>query len=52
MRSKGGALWLIGGRELTHVIVELRKEGVSFTYTEKGGTVSGHRPAWYTQTKL
>ena len=52
MRSKGGALWLIGGRELTHVIVELRKKGVSFTYTEKGGTVSGHRPAWYTQTKL
>jgi hypothetical protein len=53
MRSKGGALWLIGGKELTPVVVELRKKkGISFTYTANGGRVSGYRPAWYTQTKL
>lgn len=52
MRSKGGALWLIGGKELTPVVVELRKKGVSFTYTANGGRATGYRPAWYTQTKL
>jgi len=51
-RSKGGALWLIGSNELAPIIAELKAKGISFTYLPRGGRVSGHRPAWYSTTKI
>jgi very-short-patch-repair endonuclease len=51
-RQKDGALWLIGDDELVPVIEELKANGISFTYLPKGGRVSGHRPAWYSTTKI
>jgi hypothetical protein len=51
-RPKGGVLWLIGSNELAPVIAELKAKGISFTYLPKGGRVSGHRPAWYSTTKI
>lgn len=52
-RAIGGALWIMGGQELGPVVKELKSNwGISFAYLPKGGKTSGHRPAWYSNTKL
>jgi hypothetical protein len=50
-RTQGGALWLIGGGELSNYIGELKIKGYPFTYTHKGGRASDYKPAWYTAAK-
>jgi DNA helicase-2/ATP-dependent DNA helicase PcrA len=50
-RPQGGALWLIGGKELSPVIEELKAKGFQFSYTHKGGHASNYEPAWYSATK-
>ena len=50
-RTQGGALWLIGGRELSDYIAELKIKGYPFSYTRKGGHASDYEPAWYSATK-
>jgi len=53
MRSKGGALWVIGGRDLAPYMASLKKKGIPFTYQPRGGKTTGYRPAWwYAGTKL
>ena len=47
-RDRGGALWLIGGQELSPFISELKKDHISFTYAYNGSKASNKRPAWYT----
>ena len=47
-RDKGGALWLIGGQELSPFISEFKIDHISFTYAYNGSKASNKRPAWYT----
>ncbi|WML44346.1 AAA domain-containing protein [Neobacillus sp. PS3-40] len=47
-RSKGGALWLIGGQELNSFITVLKKEQIHFTFAYNGSKSTSQRPAWYT----
>ena len=49
--SKGGALWLLGGSELSSYIAEMQNFGIKFTYSRHGGRASGNRPAWFYQKK-
>jgi hypothetical protein len=47
--SKTGALWVIGGRELTPVMDRLyHHHGIQMKFTPNGGRASGYQPAWYT----
>ncbi|WML53328.1 AAA domain-containing protein [Neobacillus sp. PS3-12] len=47
-RDKGGALWLIGGEELSPIISELREYHIPFTFAYNGSKTTDKRPAWYT----
>ncbi|HEY0094552.1 MAG TPA: hypothetical protein VGB96_09520, partial [Archangium sp.] len=42
-----GALWVIGGVELTLAMKEVRQHGLSAGFSEAGGRATGHRPAWF-----
>jgi very-short-patch-repair endonuclease len=48
-RSRGGALWVIGGPELVDKIERLAaEEGCTFNYSPNGGRATKHRPSWWT----
>jgi len=47
-RSKGGAMWVIGGPELRPLMAELRAKGIRFQFAERGGRATRYRPAWFT----
>ena len=46
-RNLGGALWVIGGKEITEVIMKLQDIGFNFQFKEGGGRASGYRDAWW-----
>ncbi|QNU68668.1 AAA family ATPase [Ruminiclostridium herbifermentans] len=46
-RAKGGALWVVGGKQLEKELKNYSKLGFFFTYSEKGGRATGHKSAWY-----
>jgi very-short-patch-repair endonuclease len=46
-RNKGGALWVIGGKELASSMEEFAKHGYKFNFTPKGGRATRHKPGWY-----
>ena len=46
-RAKGGALWIVGGRELSGVVEKCKKVGVKFTYKESGGKQTKGAPGWW-----
>jgi very-short-patch-repair endonuclease len=47
-RDNGGALWLIGGKELSPFISELKELHIPFTFAYSGSKTTNKRPAWYT----
>ena len=48
MRDKNGALWLMGGEELSPFISDLKKEKIIFNFAYIGSKSTKNRPAWYT----
>lgn len=46
-RSSGGALWVVGGPELTQLMATLRDEGFKFTFAEKGGRATHYASSWW-----
>lgn len=46
-RDKGGALWVIGGRDLSPTMLKLQDSGFHFTFKVGGGRSSGYRDAWW-----
>ncbi|AQU05374.1 hypothetical protein B1778_01150 [Dehalococcoides mccartyi] len=46
-RNSGGALWVIGGRELAAVMMKLRGSGFQFLFKEGGGRSSDYKDAWW-----
>ena len=49
-RSKGGALWAIGGPELSAFMKECHQKcGVRFTYKAGGGKATNGKSAWWTK---
>ncbi|MCK9390120.1 MAG: hypothetical protein M0Q01_00965 [Syntrophales bacterium] len=46
-RDSGGALWVIGGRELSPTMLNLRDSGFPFTFKVGGGRSSDYRDAWW-----
>ncbi len=47
-RASGGALWVIGGREIEPILSELKAVAGEFKFAPSGRTVTSGRPAWYT----
>jgi superfamily I DNA/RNA helicase len=51
-RSRGGALWVVGGTELANEMWKLKRaSGAEFAFVAAGGRSTGKRPAWYLVTK-
>jgi hypothetical protein len=48
-RASGGALWVVGGRELADRLAAHATGGHRFTFAEAGGRATKHRPAWWTK---
>lgn len=48
-RSAGGALWIIGGKELNEVVQKAKTLGTVFHFKENGGKVSKGKSAWWTR---
>ena len=46
-RHSGGALWVIGGRELSPTMLKLRDSGFPFTFKVGGARSSAYRDAWW-----
>lgn len=46
-RAQGGALWIIGGKELSGFVRECRERGVYFQFCPGGGRSTQGRDAWY-----
>jgi len=47
-RPNGGALWAIGGAELSTVMSDLAKRGYKFTFSARGGRATMQRPGlWF-----
>ena len=46
-RAQGGALWIIGGRELSDFVKECRRRGVYFQFCPGGGKSTQGQDAWY-----
>ncbi|GGD99935.1 AAA domain-containing protein [Paenibacillus nasutitermitis] len=48
-RSKGGALWVIGGQEIKSMLKPLISQGIKFSYLPKGSQSTNHKPGWFTK---
>ncbi len=49
-RSKGGALWVVGGKELDPILKETRRLfGALWIYSQNGGSATGYRTSWFTK---
>lgn len=46
-RSGGGALWIIGGKELSDIAKQCHKFGVRFTFKADGGRATKGKPGWW-----
>lgn len=46
-RNSNGALWVIGGKEITTKMMMLRSSGFSFQFKEGGGKSSDYKDAWW-----
>ena len=46
-REKGGALWIVGGIELTNDMEILSMNKIKFKYLKSGGKSTNNRPSWY-----
>ena len=48
-RPYTGALWLIGGLELQHIVDQCAALGTCFRYKPEGGTATKGKPGWWTK---
>lgn len=46
LRSQGGSLWVIGGKELLPIMAKLIDRGITCRHAVSGGRVTRHREAW------
>lgn len=48
-RPVGGALWVVGGREISEILEGLAAKGHRFSFAQNGGKATKNRPAWFTK---
>lgn len=46
-RGNGGALWILGGKELSEIVTKCKTIGVKFTFKETGGRATKGKPGWW-----
>lgn len=51
-RKNGGALWVIGGKELGQIMKAFRDNGIHFVFKAGGGKATGGRDGWWAKTEI
>ena len=51
-RENGGALWIIGGKDLSPIMESFKALGVQFIFKEGGGKATGGRDSWWAKTDI
>lgn len=51
-RENGGALWVIGGKNLSPIMKELKAAGISFIFKAGGGKATGGKDGWWAKTDV
>ena len=51
-RENGGALWVIGGKELAAVLKKFKELGVYFMFKAGGGKATGGKDGWWAKTSI
>lgn len=51
-RQNGGALWIIGGKDLSPIMKELKKAGITFIFKVGGGKATGGKDGWWAKTDV
>ncbi len=51
-RANGGALWIVGGKELEQIIDGFGRQGIHFIYKQGGGKATGGRDGWWAKTDV
>lgn len=46
-RGKGGALWIVGGKELANIVNKAKEFGITFRFKPKGGKATNKQPGWW-----
>ncbi|MDG4657713.1 AAA domain-containing protein [Ectobacillus antri] len=46
-REKGGALWVVGGKQLATILAPLEQRRISFRYMPSGAKATSNLPAWF-----
>lgn len=51
-RENGGALWVIGGKDLSQVMKAFKENGIYFVFKAGGGKATGGRDGWWAKTDI
>ena len=51
-RQNGGALWIIGGKELQPIMNEFKMQGIVFAFKVGGGKATGGKDGWWAKTEI
>ena len=51
-RSNGGALWVIGGKELSSIMKKFKSVGIYFMFKAGGGKATGGKDGWWAKTDV
>lgn len=51
-RQNGGALWIVGGKNLSPIMNEFKKMGISFIFKAGGGKATGGKDGWWAKTEV
>ncbi len=51
-RANGGALWLVGGKELESIVTGFGRQGIHFIYKQGGGRATGGNDGWWAKTDV
>ncbi len=51
-RQNGGALWIVGGKNLSPIMKEFNELGVRFIFKAGGGKATGGKDGWWAKTDI
>ncbi len=51
-RQNGGALWIVGGKNLQSIMKEFKALGVHFVFKAGGGKATGGKDGWWAKTDI
>ena len=51
-RANGGALWVIGGKNLSPIMKEFKDQGINFIFKAGGGKATGGKDGWWAKTDV